>query len=479
MAYDDIKLLINGEWLAGDGGSEDILNPVDESVIGQCPHASSAQLDAALAASAEGFKVWRATTPVERQKIMEKAATYLEVNVDHIATNLTIEQGKPVGEAKLEIGFAIDVIRWYGEEGKRAYGRMIPSRIPGARQIAIKEPVGPVAAFVAWNFPAVNVIRKVAGAIGAGCSIIIKPSEETPATAIAIARAFQEAGLPNGVLNVVFGVPAEVSEHLIGSPIIKKVSFTGSTPVGKLFQKQAADTLKRCTMELGGHAPFIVYDDADVEKALNAAASFKYRNAGQVCISPTRFFVQEDAYNAFVDGFTERANAVKVGNGLDDGVAMGPLVGERRLGVMDEFVSDAIKNGAMLKTGGARIGNQGFFFQPTVLSDVPDTAKIMLEEPFGPVAPITPFKGIDDVLERANSLPLGLASYVYTRDIGRVWRVSEGIDYGMVGVNEVGITSEVIPFGGMKESGLGREGSKYGIDDYIETKYICMGGLES
>lgn len=302
MAYDDIKLLINGEWLAGEGGGEDILNPVDESVIGHCPHASAAQLDAALAASAAGFQVWRKTTPLERQKVMERAAAWLEAHVDHIARNLTLEQGKPVGEAKLEIGFAVDVIRWYGEEGKRAYGRMIPARIPGARQIALKEPVGPVAAFVAWNFPAVNVIRKVAGAIGAGCSIIIKPSEETPATAIAIARAFQESGLPNGVLNVVFGVPAAVSKHLIASPIIKKVSFTGSTPVGKLLQKQAADTLKRCTMELGGHAPFIVYDDADVEKALNAAAGFKYRNAGQVCISPTRFFVQEKAYDAFVDG---------------------------------------------------------------------------------------------------------------------------------------------------------------------------------
>lgn len=472
MAYDDIKLLINGEWLNGDGGSEDILNPVDESVIGQCPHASPAQLDAALAAANEGFKVWRATTPIERQKVMEKAAAYLEANIDHIGTNLTLEQGKPLGESKIEVGFTIDVIRWYGEEGKRAYGRMIPARMPGVRQIAIKEPVGPVAAFVAWNFPAVNVIRKVAGAIGAGCSIIIKPSEETPATALAIARAFQEAGLPNGVLNVVFGVPAEVSEHLIASPIIKKVSFTGSTPVGKLLQKQAADTLKRCTMELGGHAPFIVYDDADVEKALNAAAGFKFRNAGQVCISPTRFFVQENAYDAFVDGFTQRAAAVKVGNGLDDGVAMGPLVGARRLGVMDDFVSDAVKNGAMLKTGGARIGNQGFFFGPTVLSDVPDTAKIMLEEPFGPVAPITPFKGIDEVLERANALPLGLASYVFTNSGKIAKTMQDQLEAGMVGVNHPGVSTAETPFGGVNESGYGSEGGIEGLEAYQRTKFI-------
>ncbi|MGB0410317.1 MAG: NAD-dependent succinate-semialdehyde dehydrogenase, partial [Pikeienuella sp.] len=330
----------------------------------------------------------------------------------------------------------------------------------------------PVAAFVAWNFPAVNLIRKVAGAIGAGCSIVLKPSEETPATALAIARAFQEAGLPNGVLNVVFGAPAEVSEHLIASPIIKKVSFTGSTPVGKLLQKQAADTLKRCTMELGGHAPFIVYDDADVEKALNAAAGFKYRNAGQVCISPTRFFVQENAYSAFVDGFAERAAAVKVGNGLDDGVAMGPLIGERRLGVMDDFVSDAVKNGAMLKTGGARIGNQGFFFQPTVLSDVPDTAKIMYEEPFGPVAPITPFKGVDDVLERANSLPLGLASYVFTNSGKTAKAMQDQLETGMVGVNHPGVSMPETPFGGVNESGYGSEGGIEGLEAYQRTKFI-------
>ena len=472
MAYDDIKLLINGEWLDGDGGGQDILNPVDESVIGQCPHASAAQLDAALDAAATGFEIWRNTSPFERQKVMERAAAHLEANVDRISRNLTFEQGKPVGESKLEIGFAIDVIRWYGEEGKRAYSRMIPARIPGARQIALKEPVGPVAAFVAWNFPAVNVIRKVAGAIGAGCSIIIKPSEETPATAIAIARAFQEAGLPPGVLNVVFGVPAEVSTHLIASPVIKKVSFTGSTPVGKLLQKQAAETLKRCTMELGGHAPFIVYDDADVEKALNIAAGFKYRNAGQVCISPTRFFVQENAYNAFVDGFTARAEAVKVGDGLDEGVQMGPLVAERRLGVMDEFVSDAVNCGAAVKTGGTRIGNQGYFFRPTVLADVPDNARIMQEEPFGPVAPVTPFKGVDDVLERANSLPLGLASYVFTNSGKTAKAMQDKLETGMVGVNHPGVSMPETPFGGVNESGYGSEGGIEGLEAYQRTKFI-------
>lgn len=472
MAYETIKLLINGEWRDGDGEGEDILNPVDNSVIGRCPHASAAQLDEATAAAEAGFKIWRATTPAARQIVLEKAARILEDRIDEVAVNLTLEMGKPVGESKIEIDFAINMLRWYGEEGKRAYGRLIPPRIPGARQLAIKEPVGPCLAFTAWNFPSTNVIRKVAGAIGAGCSIVIKPSEETPATAIAIARALQDAGLPDGVLNVVFGVPDTVSRHLLASPVFKKLSFTGSIPVGKHLQKLAADTLKRCTMELGGHSPVIVFDDADVEKALNVMGGFKFRNAGQVCISPTRFYVQENVYSKFVDGFAERAQAQKVGNGLEKGVTMGPLIAARRMEVMEDFTSEAVGAGASLKTGGERIGNQGNFWAPTILSDVPDNAKIMVEEPFGPIAPVAPFKGMDDVLERANSLPFGLAAYVWTADGRKAKVLQDQLESGMVGVNHPGVSMPETPFGGVNESGYGSEGGIEGLEAYQRTKFL-------
>ncbi len=472
MAYEKLELLINGEWRTGDGGAEDVINPATEQVLGQVPHASAAELDMALEASAAGFEVWRKTPPIQRQAIMEKAARNLEARADEIARNLTQEKGKPVGEAKLELGFAIDVLRWYGEEGKRAYGRLIPARIPGARQMMVKEPVGPACAFVAWNFPAVNVMRKVAGALGAGCSIIIKPSEETPATAVAIGRALQDAGLPAGVLNIVFGVPDTVSRHILGSYIPRKLSFTGSVPVGKHLQKLAADTLKRCTMELGGHSPVIVFDDADVDKALDSIANNKFRNAGQVCISPTRYFVQDNVYSQFVDGFTERAKAVKVGNGLDDGVQMGPLIAARRLDVMNGFVSDARDKGAEITTGGARIGNSGFFFAPTVMKDVPDEARIMTEEPFGPVAPVQSFKSLDEVLEKSNSLPFGLASYVYTSDQAKSRKLSAELNAGLVGVNHPFVSMPETPFGGVNESGYGSEGGVEGLEAFLRTKFV-------
>ena len=472
MAYEDIKLLIDGEWRAGDGGGEDILNPATGEVIGWCPHASAAELDMALAAAEKGFEVWRRKTPLERQKVMEAAARNLEARIDEVATTLTMEQGKPVGEAKLEIGFVCDMFRWYGEEGKRAYGRLIPPRLPGHRQIATKEPVGPVAAFVAWNFPGTNVIRKIAGAVGAGCSIIIKPSEETPGTAVAIARALQDAGLPDGVLNMVFGVPDVVSRHILGSPVCKKLSFTGSVPVGKHLQKLAADNMMRTTMELGGHAPVVVFEDADVDKAVAMMTGHKFRNAGQVCISPTRFYVQDNVYSQFVDGITEAAKAMKIGNGMDDGVQMGPLIADRRLDVMDTFVADARDKGARFTTGGERMGNAGFFYAPTIMADVPDEAMIMSEEPFGPLAPITSFKGIDDVLERANSLPFGLASYVWTTDGVKAKTMQAELNSGMVGVNTPAVSMPETPFGGVNESGYGSEGGIEGLEAYQRTKYI-------
>ncbi|MEM0923747.1 MAG: NAD-dependent succinate-semialdehyde dehydrogenase [Pseudomonadota bacterium] len=477
MTYEPIELLINGAWQSGEGGAEDIIDPATEEVLGQTPHASAAQLDAALAAADEGFKTWKAMTPLARQAIMAKAADTLAADIDPIATNLTREMGKPVFEAKLELGFAIDVLRWYGEEGKRAYGRLIPPRIPGARQMMVKEPVGPCSAFVAWNFPAVNVMRKVAGALGAGCSLIIKPSEETPATAVAIGRALQDAGLPPGVLNIVFGVPDTVSRHILASPVTKKLSFTGSIPVGKHLQKLAADTLKRCTMELGGHSPVIVFDDADVDKAIEVIGTNKFRNAGQVCISPTRFYVQENAYAKFVDGFSEIAKTLKVGNGLEDGVQMGPLVAERRLEVMHGWVSDAVDKGATVTAGGARMGNKGWFWQPTIMKDVPEEARIMTEEPFGPVAPVVPFKAMDEVVEKANALPFGLASYVFTSDGGKARQMSEALEAGLVGVNHPMVSMPETPFGGVNESGYGSEGGIEGLEAFLRTKFVTELGV--
>lgn len=478
MAYEKLELLIAGEFTAGTSvKAETVLNPATGEVLGELPHASAADLDRALAASADGFKIWRAKTAVQRQQVMEKAARLMEERLDTMARTLTLEQGKPLAEARAEIQFVIDATRWYAEEGKRAYGRLVPSRIPGARQMVLKEPVGPACAFVAWNFPGTNVIRKIAGALGAGCSIVIKPSEETPGTAIAIARAFQDAGLPAGVLNVVFGVPDEVSRHVLASPIPRKVSFTGSVAVGKHLLKLAADTMKRCTMELGGHAPVIVFDDADLDKALKSIASFKFRNAGQVCISPTRFYVQEGVYQRFTEGFADYARGLKVGNGLDNGVQMGPLIAPRRLEVMESFVADARSHGAEVMTGGTRLGNQGFFFAPTVMRNVPDNARIMREEPFGPLAPITPFKTFDEVVERANSLPYGLSSYVFTSDGGKAARIADVLEAGMVGVNNPFVALVETPFGGVNESGFGSEGGIEGLEAYLRTKFVTELGV--
>lgn len=474
MYPEKLELLINGQWRQGsEGKSEPLLNPATEEVIGQLPHASTADLDEALQASERGFKEWRVVTPLQRQAIMEKAARLMEERLEDIAVTLTMEEGKPIAEARLEAKSAVDVTRWYAEEGKRTYGRLIPARVPGIRQSVIKEPVGPTCGFAAWNFPASNVIKKIAGALGAGCSAIVKPSEETPGTAIALARCFQDAGLPKGVLNIVFGKPAEVSSHLLASWIPRKVSFTGSTSVGKHLLKLSAETVKRCTMELGGHSPVIVFDDADVDSAVKQLIAFKYRNAGQVCTSPTRFYVQQDAYRKFVDGFTEIAKSLKVGNGLHDGTQMGPLIGSRRIDVMNDFIADAVSKGGKLRAGGARVGNQGFFFAPTVIADVPDTARIMREEPFGPVVPMTPFKSIDEVMERANSLPYGLASYVFTSDTRKAARVQNELEAGMVGVNQLAISIPETPFGGINESGYGSEGGIEGLDAFLRTKFVA------
>lgn len=473
MYSEKLELLIDGVWSAGsEGKGEDLINPATGEVLARLPHASAADLDRALEASDKGFKVWKAMTAQQRAVIMNKAADLIEARKNEIARTLTQENGKPLVEATGEVQFSADATRWYAEEGKRAYGRIVPARLPGVRQMVFKEPIGPVAAFAAWNFPASNVIRKIAGALGAGCSIILKPAEETPGTAVAFGRCFQEAGVPAGVLNIVFGVPAEVSTHLLRSPITRKVSLTGSTAVGKILQKQAADTLKRCTMELGGHAPVIVHADADLEKTLDTIVAAKFRNAGQVCTSPTRFFAHESLYDAFVDGFAARVSRIKIGNGLDEGVQMGPMIAARRLDVMDGLVADAKAKGAGVVTGGERLGNKGYFYAPTLLRDVPEDARIMSEEPFGPLAPTTRFSTFDEVIERANSLPYGLASFVFTRDMGLAQKTEMALDAGLVGVNHTMVSTPETPFGGVNESGYGSESGIEGLEAYMRTKFV-------
>ena len=472
MPYPDLKLLIAGEWTDGSSGrSEPVICPADGSTIGTLPHASPADLDAALQSSLDGFNVWRKMTPHSRQNIMEKAARLLDERFENISANLTREMGKPIGESRIELRVAIDLLRWYAEEGKRVYGRIIPSRFPNMQHEARKEPVGPVVAFVAWNFPATNTMRKVAGALAAGCSITIKPSEETPATAIAIGRALTDAGLPDGVLNIVFGVPPEVSEHLLASPIPRKLSFTGSVPVGIHLQQLAAQNMIRCTMELGGHSPVMVFEDCDIEAAAKLCAAGKFRNAGQVCISPTRFFVQDSIHDRFLALFKEQVEAVKVGDGLDENMNMGPLVAERRIDIMDGFVSDAVSKGAELLVGGSRIQSEGSFFAPTLLHEVPDTARIMTEEPFGPIAPTARFSSLEEVINRANSLPFGLAAYAFTRSAKTAGVLKKEIEAGMLAINSLHVHSVETPFGGLKFSGYGHEGGIEGLEVFLATRY--------
>jgi succinate-semialdehyde dehydrogenase/glutarate-semialdehyde dehydrogenase len=473
--YSELALFIDGKWLTGEGRkSEDVINPATGKVLAALPHASKADLDAALAAAAKGFQIWKATSAYDRAKIMRKAADLVRERFDHISKVQTQEQGKAYAESRAEVLTSADIIDWYAEEGRRSYGRIVPGRQKGVRQIVTQEPVGVVAAFTPWNFPTLTPVRKIAGALAAGCSLIIKASEETPGGCVELVRCFADAGLPAGVLNLVFGVPAHVSEHLIPSPIVRKISFTGSIPVGKHLAGLAAKGMKRATMELGGHSPVVVFADADAEKAADTIAAFKYRNAGQVCISPTRFYVQEASYSKFVARFTEYAKGLKMGDGLEKGITLGPLANPRRLDAMESFVNDAKARGGKIQTGGSRHGNQGFFFQPTVITDIPDDSKIMTEEPFGPVAPIVPFKTFDEVVERANSLPFGLAAYAFTTSSTTATAIGDAIQSGMVGVNSIAISTPETPFGGVKESGYGSEGGIEGLQAYMNTKFISQ-----
>jgi succinate-semialdehyde dehydrogenase / glutarate-semialdehyde dehydrogenase len=472
--YANLQLFIDGQWIDGGGrAGEDVINPATEKPLAHLPHASIADLDHALEAAKKGFAIWRAVSAYDRAKIMRKAADLMRERYDAISKTLVQEEGKAYAEARAEVITSADIIEWYAEEGRRAYGRIVPGR-GKLRQIVIQEPVGIVAAFTPWNFPALTPARKIGGALAAGCSLILKASEETPGTCVEMVRCFADAGLPAGVLNLVFGVPATISEHLIAKDEVRKISFTGSIPVGKHLAMLAAKGMKRATMELGGHSPVVVFADADPEKSADTIAGFKYRNSGQVCISPTRFYVQEQVYDRFLARFTEYAKGLKLGDGLEKGITMGPLANARRIDAMESFVRDAKDRGGKIATGGERHGNQGYFFEPTVITDVPDDSKIMTQEPFGPLAPVVRFKTLDEVVERANSLPYGLAAYTFTGSAHTANLMGDALQSGMVGVNSIAVSTPETPFGGIKESGYGSEGGLEGLQAYLNTKFISQ-----
>ncbi|MCU4178162.1 NAD-dependent succinate-semialdehyde dehydrogenase [Bosea sp. BH3] len=468
--YPDLKLYIGGAWRKT-AEEQPVLNPADESIIGAVPLASHADLDDALAAAAEGFKVWSRTAPRTRAEIMLKAAALMRERAEEIAHSITLEHGKPLAQARLEVVRGAEFFEWDAGEGQRAYGRIVPSE-PGIRYLVMHQPVGTVAAFSPWNFPMSQPCRKIAGALAAGCSIIIKAAEETPAGALHIARALHDAGVPPGVFNLVFGVPAKISEYLIPKAQTRLVAFTGSTAVGKHLSELAARHMTPVLMELGGHAPVIVCDDVDPVAAAHLSATRKVRNAGQVCTSPTRFFVQQDIYEQFTRAFVEKARAVTVGNGLDANTEMGPVANHRRIEALEALTSDARARGGRVLTGGERIGNRGYFFPPTVLTDLPDDARALREEPFGPMAIINPVRSVEEAIEKANSLPFGLAAYAFTHSAARADLLAESIEAGNVSINTLEASVAEVPFGGVKDSGYGREGGAEGLHHYMTVKTL-------
>nr|WP_321271930.1 NAD-dependent succinate-semialdehyde dehydrogenase [Alcaligenes faecalis] len=473
--YQHLALYINGQFLDGQGRqTQAVINPADGSSLGQLPLASLADLDAALDAAQAAFKSWRHSSPMDRSAILRKVAELSRERAQEIGRNLTLDQGKPLAEAVGEIMSCADHADWHAEECRRIYGRVIPARNPKVQQMVLREPIGVCAAFTPWNFPYNQAIRKICAAIGAGCTIILKGPEDSPSAVMAIAQAFHDAGLPPGVLNIVWGVPQEVSDYLIRSPIVRKVSFTGSVPVGKQLAALAGAHMKRITMELGGHSPVLVLPDADVARAARQLARFKIRNAGQVCISPTRFYIHDDIYTAFVDRFTEELANVKVGDGLDPDTQMGPLAHERRIPMMQKFVDNARSLGGKVLLGGEQIKRDGFFFSPTVLTDLPDDALVMTEEPFGPIAPLTRYSDLDDAIARANSLPYGLSAYAFTQSLQDAHRLGTELESGMVNINHFGSSLPETPFGGVKDSGIGSEGGAETFDGYLVTKFVTQ-----
>ncbi len=467
--YPELELYIGGHWKKAAG--QPVINPADESVLGTVPTASQADLDAALEAANGGFKIWSKASPAKRAQIILKAVALMRERVEEMAVAMTLEQGKPIAQSRLEILRGCDIIEWDAQEGRRTYGRVIPSE-PGIKHTVLRQPVGVVTAFSPWNFPMSSPARKVGGALSAGCSIILKASEETPAGAVQLTKAFHDAGLPPGVLNLVFGKPAEISEYLIPQKLVRLITFTGSIPVGKKLAELAGRYMKPAIMELGGHAPVIVCDDVDPAATAATSVIGKTRNAGQVCVSPTRFFVHKAIYDRFTDAFAEKAKAVKVGDGLDPSNAMGPLANHRRIEAMEMFVTDAKGKGARLLAGGTRLGNRGYYYPLTVMADVPDDARAMREEPFGPLALINPVSSLDEAIEKANALPYGLAAYAFTRSARNADQLAEGIEAGNLSINNLVASIAETPFGGVKESGYGREGGSEGLSHYTVVKNV-------
>jgi succinate-semialdehyde dehydrogenase/glutarate-semialdehyde dehydrogenase len=476
--YPHVQLYIDGHWREGAAARKlPVLNPATSAVMGDLACAETADLEEVAEAANRGFEVWRKISAFDRYKMMRKAAQLLRDRVETVAQLMTLEQGKPLAEARMEVMAGADTIDWFAEEGRRAYGRVIPARQMDVYQLVIKEPVGPVAAFTPWNFPINQIVRKLSAALAAGCSIIVKAPEETPASPAELIRAFIDAGVPAGVVNLVYGDPAHISTYLIAHPAIRKISFTGSTPVGKQLAAMAGQHMKRMTMELGGHAPVIVFNDADIALAAKTMAASKFRNAGQVCVSPTRFLVQEGAFNEFVDQFVMHAEKLKVGNGMDAGVSMGPLANPRRITAMQNLVTDATQQNAKLKTGGKAQGATGNFWAPTVLTELPLTARAMTEEPFGPMALINPFKSFDDAIQEANRLPFGLAAYAWTRSARTAQQVAAAVQTGMITINHLGLGMPETPFGGVKDSGYGSEGGTEALEAYLNPKFVSQAGL--
>lgn len=478
MNYPNTQLLIAGQWQdAADGRTQPVHNPASGAEIGRVAHASTVDLDRALDAAQKGFEVWRDVPALERQKIMRGAAALMRERCDRIASVLTQEQGKPLVEARLETLAAADIIEWFADEGMRVYGRIVPSRNLATRQMVLKDPIGPVAAFTPWNFPINQVVRKVAGALATGCSILVKAAEETPAAPAELIRAFVDAGVPAGVVGLVYGNPAEISGYLIPHPIIRKVTFTGSTVVGKQLAALAGQHMKRVTMELGGHAPVIICDDADLELAVRAAGSAKFRNAGQICIAPTRFLVHEDIHDQFVAALAKFAQGLKVGDGLAEGTQMGPLVNARRVNAMTDLMEDALQRGVTVAAGGQRLPGDGNFFLPTVLADVPLEAKVFNEEPFGPIAAVRRFKTLDEAIAEANRLSYGLAGYAFTRSLKSAHQLSQRVEVGMLWINQPALATAEMPFGGLKDSGYGTEGGPEALEAYLNTRAVSIANV--
>jgi len=474
----DVLLCIDGEWRAGgEGRTLPLINPANEEPCGSVAVATKADMDAALAACAEGFRIWRATSPVERGAVMRRAATWLRSNMDRIAPILTEQQGKTLFEARYEITASAESFEWFAEEARRAYGRIVPARMGRVQQLIFREPVGPVAGFVPWNFGMGQAARKIGAALAAGCSIILKGPEETPSCCAFLVEALLDAGLPKQVIGLLYGSPAEISDYLIAHPVIRKVSFTGSTAVGKQLAALAGLHMKRITMELGGHGPVIVTGDVDLAKAAQMLVGAKYRNAGQVCTAPTRFLIEEKAYVPFVEHFAAKAAALKVADGKTAGAEMGPLANARRVQAMEALIGDGVERGGTIVTGGGRIGNKGNFFQPTVMTDVPLEADMMHVEPFGPLAMIRPFGDLDEAIAEANRLEYGLAAYAFTNSNTAAMRIAAEVESGMVSINNFGLAWPELPFGGVKDSGYGSEGGSEAIEPYLSTKLVSQAAL--